>query len=51
MLTMESQHRETMAQNRIRGMLCNFFRDRECHTLVRPVEEEGFFSFLSTYRA
>ena len=36
-----------MARNRTRGMLTEFFRDRRCHTLVRPVESEEALQKLS----
>lgn len=29
------------AKNRIRRLISQFFQDRDCHTLVRPVEEEA----------
>ena len=29
------------AKNRIRRLISQFFLDRDCHTLVRPVEEEA----------
>jgi hypothetical protein len=29
------------AKNRIRRLVSQFFQDRDCHTLVRPVEEES----------
>ena len=29
------------AKNRIRRLVSQFFQDRDCHTLVRPVEQEG----------
>lgn len=27
-------------KNRIRRLIKHFFKERDCHTLVRPVEEE-----------
>jgi len=27
-------------KNRVRRMIVNFFRDRDCFTIVRPTEEE-----------
>jgi hypothetical protein len=28
------------AKNRIRRLITQFFHDRDCHTLVRPIEDE-----------
>lgn len=33
--------KETLARNRIRKCVKNYFRDRHCFTLVRPIEDEG----------
>jgi hypothetical protein len=27
-------------KNRLRRMICSFFKDRDCYTMVRPTEEE-----------
>ena len=36
------------AKNRIRRLVSQFFQDRDCHTLVRPVEEESDLQALAT---
>jgi len=27
-------------KNRLRRMICSFFKERDCYTMVRPTEEE-----------
>jgi hypothetical protein len=37
---LESVSAETLKKNNIRKMISNFFKVRQCHTLVRPVDDE-----------
>lgn len=34
------------AKNRIRRLIVQFFQDRDCHTLVRPLEDENMLQQL-----
>ena len=34
-------------KNRIRRLIKQFFQDRDCHTIVRPVEEEKMLQTLN----
>ena len=35
------------AKNRVRRLVRQFFQDRDCHTVVRPVEEEKLLQTLN----
>lgn len=37
---LESVSADTLKKNNIRKMIANFFKVRQCHTLVRPVDDE-----------
>ena len=34
-------------KNRVRRLVRHFFQDRDCHTIVRPIEEEKKLQMLS----
>ena len=36
------------SKNKIRRLLKHFFRDRDCVTMVRPVESENMLQYLDT---
>ena len=36
----EETNEDTINKNKIRGTITEFFRDRDCYTLVRPVNDE-----------
>jgi len=35
------------AKNRIRRLVTQFFQDRDCHTLIRPIEDEQQLQLLN----
>jgi len=37
-------------KNRIRRLILNFFKDRDCYTMVRPTEEEEIFRHYSKFK-
>jgi hypothetical protein len=37
-------------KNRIRRLISNFFKDRDCYTIVRPTEEEKDLQFLQNIK-
>jgi hypothetical protein len=37
-----------VSKNRLRKLIVNFFRERECMTLVRPAEEENVIVHTQT---
>lgn len=38
------------AKNRIRRLISQFFQDRDCHTLVRPIEDETKLQHLDSLK-
>lgn len=39
---------QTEQKNRLRRMICSFFKERDCFTMVRPIEDEKDLQKLNT---